>query len=312
MRVAPPVGLLALLARWRATNETAQAVLLVIAGSFGFAIMGGIAKHLGDELNSFQIAFFRAFVGFILLAPMVMRAGVSSLKTSVPHLHLIRVIMGTCAMMTGFYALTHLPLATATAVAFTKPLFMIPVAIVLLGETVRWRRWSATIVGFIGVLIMVRPDSEGFDPGMLVALTQGLFIALAMGTMKMIPRTETERTILFYFAVFSTVITAIPASFVWVWPSPIQLTLLFAMGTIGIGSQAMTVRGFRIGEATIMSPLEYTRLIFATVVGLMFFGEQPTLGLLVGGLIVVGSTLYITRREAELGKPRKMPASVPH
>ena len=290
-------------------SDTAQAVLLVIVGSFGFAIMGGIAKHLGEELDSFQIAFFRAFVGFLLLSPIVLRAGVSTLKTSVPHLHAVRVVMGTCAMMTGFYALTHLPLATATAVTFTKPLFMIPVAIILLGETVRWRRWSATIVGFIGVLIMVRPDREGLDPDMLIALSQGLFIALAVGTMKLIPRSESERTILFYFAVFSTLVAAVPASFVWQWPTGQQLLLLFVMGAVGIASQAMTVRGFRIGEATILSPLEYTRLIFATLMGFAFFSETPSISLAVGALVVIASTLYITRREAQLGKKRDIPVT---
>lgn len=290
-------------------SPMAQAITLVIVGSFGFAIMAGIAKHLGEQLNSFQIAFFRAFVGFLVLLPMVMRAGVSSLRTTVPHLHFFRVVAGTSAMMTGFYALTHLPLAMATAAIFTKPLFMIFIAMILLGEKVRWRRLSATLVGFVGVLVMVRPDREGIDPAMLVALSQALFMALAVGMVKLIPRHESARTILFYFAVFSTMITAIPAAIVWQWPTLTQLALLFAMGAIGIASQAATVRAFRTGEATIMSPLEYTRLLFATIVGMLFFAEQPTIDLLIGGLIVVVSTLYIARREAKLGKPQDSPTS---
>lgn len=309
MRLAPTFPDLALSGRWRSLDDTSKAIILVIIGAAGFTVMGALAKHLGRDLNSFQIAFFRALVGFVVLLPMVLQAGISSLRTEVPHLHAFRVVAGTAAMMCGFYALTHLPLATATALTFTKPLFMMFVAMILLGETVRWRRWSATIIGFLGVLVMVRPDREGLDPAMMVALAQALLVAIAVASVKLIPRHESERTILFYMATFSTLIIAIPAMFVWQWPTWSQLGLLLLMGAIGLGSQAVSVRGFRLGEATVISPLEYIKLIFATAVGLAFFGEQPTIDLLIGAVVVIGSTLYIVRREAQLGKKRETPVT---
>ncbi|MEM1399964.1 MAG: DMT family transporter [Pseudomonadota bacterium] len=309
MRLAPSGHVAAFTGRWLALSDQSRAVCLVLLGGLGFSIMAAMAKSLGEHLDSFQIAFFRALVGFLVLLPMVMKAGAHSLRTSVPHLHAVRVLAGTCAMMCGFYALTHLPLATATALTFTKPLFMIFVAIILLGETVRWRRWLATIVGFAGVVIMVRPDQATIDPAMIVALAQALFVAVAVASVKLIPSQESERTILFFFAVFSTVITAIPAALFWQWPTLEQLVLLLLMGAIGLASQAVTVRGFRKGEATVLSPLEYTKLIFATIVGFAFFAERPSIDLFIGAVVVLASTFYIVRREAALGKKREVPLS---
>jgi drug/metabolite transporter (DMT)-like permease len=293
--------------RWEAMPHNTRGALWIIAGSLGFSGMAVIIKTLGETWSPFQTAFFRSFIGLLVLLPLVVRAGPSVLRSSVPLFHLWRGAAGVTAMLCGFYAFTHLPLATATAITFAKPLFMILVAVVLLGEAVRWRRWTATVVGFAGVLVMVRPGAGEFDPAMLVALNQALMIALAVAAVKKLPAEESNITVLVYFAVFSTAVTGLFAPFVWTTPTWGELGLAAAMGTIGVSSQAMVIRGFRIGEATAVSPFDYSRLIFAAGFGFVFFAEVPDLWTVLGALIIVVSTVYIAQREARLGRVKAGP-----
>ncbi|MEQ8967348.1 MAG: DMT family transporter [Azospirillaceae bacterium] len=288
-----------------------RGVAWVLAGSLGFSIMAVLIKLLGRTLDPFQIVLFRTAVGLIVLLPLVARAGVASLRTTAPLLHVGRAMAGLTAMFCGFYAFTHLPLATATAVSFAKPLFMILVAFLALGEVVRWRRWTATVVGFGGVLIMLRPGAGPFDPAMLVALMQAAAIAVAVAFVKKFPAEERHLTILFWFAVVSTTVALAPAIAVWRWPDAQGWALGVGVGVVGVASQACIVRGYRIGEATALSPFDYSRLIFATLAGLVIFAEVPDLWTFAGAAVIVGSTLYIARREARLARAPAPPPRLP-
>lgn len=288
--------------RWAALPANTRGGIWVLAAAVGFSVMSGLAKHLGGTLDSFQIAFFRAAVGTCVLLPIALRAGPAVFRTHAPMLHVLRGASGMVAMLSGFYAVTHLPLATATAISFTKPLFMIPLAMLVLGEKVRWRRWSATALGFLGVLIILRPFGGPVDPAMFIAMAGALGIAVTVAVLKRMPPQEKTLTILVYFAVLSTVLTAIPAAFVWRTPTGQEFALLVLMGMVGVTSQAMVVRGFRIGEATALSPLDYTRLLFASTIGVLFFAEIPDIWTAIGAGVIIASTVYIARRDARLGK----------
>lgn len=296
-------------ARWASLPANTRGAVWVLIACFGFTIMATMAKALGQRLDSFQVAFFRCIFGFLFLLPFLIRAGgVTALRTGVPHLHGARALTGVVAMMCGFYAITHLPLATATAITFTKPFFMIVLAVLFLGEAVRWRRWSATAVGFVGVLIIVRPGTGMFEPAMLVAVLQALAIACSVTLVKKIPIREPHVTVLFYTAIVSTVVTAVPAALVWQSPSGEDWLLAVLIGGVGVASQACVVRGYRIGEATAMAPFDYSRLLFATGFGFVFFLEVPDLPTFVGAGVIIASTVYIARREARLGTAKAGPA----
>lgn len=306
---ASTVGRPTLLKRWEALPANARGAVWVLMACFGFTVMATLAKTLGQRLDSFQAAFFRSLFGFVVLLPFIVRAGgFAVLRTAVPHLHGARALTGVIAMMCGFYAITHLPLATATALTFTKPFFMILLAILFLNEVVRWRRWTATIVGFVGVLIIVRPGTGMFEPAMLVSVLQALAIACSVTIIKRIPIAEPHVTILFYTSLVATVVTAIPAAFVWQPPSSGDWLLAVLIGITGAASQACVVRGYRIGEATAMAPFDYSRLLFATGFGFLFFLEIPDLTTFAGAAIIVASTVYIARREAQLGQVKSGPA----
>lgn len=295
----------ALQRRWLALPRNTRGAIWVLLSTIGFSAMAVLAKALGERLDSFQIAFFRSAVGLVVLSPLVLRAGRAALTTTVPGLHLARSLTGATALMCGFYAVTHLPLATATAVTFTRPLFLIVVAVLFLGEAVRWRRWSATLAGFLGVLVMLRPGVGAFDPAMVVALGQALAASFAVVLLKRLPPGERHLTVLFYAAVLTAAITLGPALVVWRSPTAGELGLAVLMGLFGVAGQATVVRAFRVAEATAVAPFDYARLLFATVLGIALFREFPDAWTILGAGIIVVSTVYIARREARLGAPPK-------
>lgn len=293
---------------WRSTSPTIIGGFWVLVSCACFSVMGSLVKLLSDDLNSFQVVFFRCAAGFLIMVPLALyTGGFRALRTEAMPMHVARALAGFAAMSCGFYALSHLPLATVTAITFTKPLFLVLIAALFLGETVRWRRWSATLVGFIGVLIILRPGTAELDPAMVVALGQALFIATALALIRGMPKSETNLTVLLYFAVLSTALSVGPAIMVWQTPSLQELGIAVAMGVIGVGAQAALVQGYRIGEASALAPLDYSRLLFATLLGLVIFAEIPDLWTFVGAGVVVASTVYITHREAKLDLPAKPP-----
>ena len=277
----------------------------MVTGCLLFSIMGALVKLLGQRLDSFQIAFFRCFFGFIAFLPFVLlKKGRRAFRTTHFYGHFLRAAIGVAAIIAGFYATTRLPLTDSTAISFTAPLFMILTAIFLLGEKVR-RRGLATVAGFIGVLVMVRPDSGTLDVAAMVGLFAAFLAALSTTLIKRLSTTEAALTILVYFGLFSSILTAIPAYFVW---HPLtgddfaQLALVGALGAVG---QFRQVRAYATGELMAVAPIDYSRLVFAGIMGFLLFAELPDRYTLVGAAIIVGSTLYIAYRETYLSRAHR-------
>lgn len=286
----------------------------MLLGGAIYTAQGAIVKGLGARLDSFEIAFFRCAFGLLAIAPFVIgpylaQGGTALFLTGRPWMHLARALVGVAGMFCGFYAVTHLPLAEATAISFTKPLFMIVLAVVFLGEQVRWRRWSATAVGFIGVIIIMRPGTDSFQPAALVALLGSFFIADVVVLVKKLSATERNVTILFYFAAITTVVAAVPAALVWETPTLRELGFLILVGITATLGQACSLRAYRAGEATAVMPFDYARLIFATAYGYVFFAELPDLWSYAGTAVLIASTLYIALREIRIGRPRAASAN---
>src|SRR5690606_25081092 len=172
----------------------------------------------------------------------------------------------------------------------------------ILHEIVRWRRWTATAVGFCGVLVMVRPGHAAIDPATFVALGESVALALLIVIVKLMPPREKTLAMLFWFGAIATPITLLPAIYVWVWPTLGDWLWLIGMALAGVGSQWFFLLAFRSGEASFVAPIDYTRLIFVAAVGYLAFSEIPSPWTLLGAAIIVGSTLYIVRREAQLGR----------
>jgi drug/metabolite transporter (DMT)-like permease len=288
-------------ARLRSLPANFRGALWVLMAAMIFTIMGTLVKFLGNHFDSFEIAFFRALFGLGALMPFLLKLGIGQIRTKRLGLHLTRGFIGSLGMLCGFYALTHLSYADAISISYARSLFLIPLAVVFLKEVVGRRRWTATLVGFIGVLVMMRPGSE-FELAMVVAIAGAFFVALVTILIKKLSQTEKPEVILFYFGIVSTSVSFVPAMMVWRTPTLWEFVLLMAVGAIAASGQYCMIRGYKVGETTAITPFDYTRLLFASVIGIFVFAEPLEAWTILGAMIIATSTLYIAYREAGLGK----------
>jgi drug/metabolite transporter (DMT)-like permease len=293
--------------RWIALSGNVRGAVWMMASGVVFTFMAVAIKILGDRLDSFQIAFFRCLIGFIALLPLIGAYGLDVLRTRSLKIHAMRGLFGLVAMFASYYAIARIPLASYTALSFTKPLFSTILAVIVLHEVVRWRRWSATAVGFIGVLVMVRPGAGTFHEASLFALADSLSIAFLVTLVKRLPPGETPLGMMFYFGIFSTLAALPPAIYVWQWPTAGEGMLLVAIGILGALSQYCWIRAYRAGEASVVAPFDYLRLLFAGTAGYVAFAETVDLWTILGAAIIVTSTVYIARREARIARAAAAP-----
>jgi drug/metabolite transporter (DMT)-like permease len=292
-----------------------QGALWLVSGGFIFTTNGVMIRALSEQVESVQTAFFRAFISVILLLPLIASGRVKPWESPRLAGHFWRTSMGTISMVLGFYAISMLPLADATALGFSQPLFSVCVAALIAGEKVRWRRWSATIMGFVGVLIMVRPGAGSLQPGALLALCNAMSVAVSIYLVRRLSESETPLMILTQFAIFSTLLLAVPAIWVWRWPDAWGWTLAVGVALSATVGQFFWVQAFKAGEMSAVAPFEYMRLPFAVFMGWLVWGEMPVVWTYVGASIVIASTLYIAHREHQLARERrradalKMPGS---
>jgi drug/metabolite transporter (DMT)-like permease len=299
------------LAWLRRLPPNVQGALWLVSGGFIFTSTGVMIRLLSAQIDSVQTAFFRAVIGLVLLLPMILTGQVKPWHSKRLAGHFWRTVMGTASMVLGFYAVSMLPLADATAIAFSQPLFSVLVAVVLAGEKVRWRRWTATVVGFAGVLVMVRPGEGSLQLGALVALANAATVAISILLVKRLSASETPLMILTQFAIFSTLLLALPAIWVWRWPDLWGWTLAIGIALAATVGQYFWVQAFKAGEMSAVAPFEYLRLPFAVFVGWLVWGEMPVIWTYVGAAVVIASALYIAHREHQLARQRQRAAVKP-
>ncbi|RPG03701.1 MAG: EamA/RhaT family transporter, partial [Rhodospirillaceae bacterium TMED63] len=197
-----------------------------------------------------------------------------------------------------FFAVIHLHLADATAMTFTRPLFLTMLAIFVLKEVVSGHRWGATVIGFAGVIVMMRPFGGEIDIAWFVALFTAFLFASGLIIIRVLARDDPPGTILFWYHLFGALIFAGPAAYVWVDPTPLEWLWLILIATFTAIGMNFFVRGFSVGESSLMGTMEYIRLVIAAVAGYFIFSEIPDIWTGVGALIIVSATLYIARQEA--------------
>jgi drug/metabolite transporter (DMT)-like permease len=284
-------------ARWSAMDTATRGVLLVSAGSITLVVMATLVKQLGSRIPSTEIFLFRSMIGFLFVLPLFVRDPLEPLRTRRHGMHLLRGATGAAGNICFFWTVTHMLLADAMALQFSRPLFMIPLALLFLGEVAGWRRSIMVFVGFLGIALYARPFTAGFDPGALVGATGALLGALVVIWIKRLATSEPIRVIMFYYAFWTTVFALIPALLVWVTPTWSELALLTMVGFLGISGQGLVTQGLAQGDATVLVPLDYSRIVYSAVLGYFLFGELPGPWSLAGMALIVASSLYIVLSE---------------
>ena len=286
---------------WTSLAPNSKGALLMIISGLTYSFVAAMVKELSqDGMHGLEITFFRALFGFVALFPFLAVAGKAGFKTEHLSKHVWRGVLGSVSVFCAYLGIGKLALANYTALSFTKPLFAVILAFFIIGEQVRWRRWAATIIGFLGVLVMIRPGADAFSAWSFLALGDAFAIALLITIVKRLPESETELVMMFYYGVIAILISLPFALWFWRWPSGVQWLLLIGIGLIGALSQYLWILAFRAGEASAVAPFDYLRLLFAGLIGIILFGEYPDLWTIGGAAVVVASTIYIAQREARL------------
>lgn len=276
----------------------------MLAAALTFTAMTSLIKLLGNDYSPGLQAFYRQAAGLAVLLPVLLRRRRTLLRTTRPGIMLYRALATTVAMILGFYAYQELPLADANALSFTRTLWLVPLAMFVLRESMGVWRIGATLVGFCGALVMLQPSGHApFGWPAAAALASALIFATTVTGVKVMTRDHDAMQLISWAAVLGFTLTTPIGILEWRWPAPIDLTLLSAMGVLGLASQFFYVKGMERGDAVAMAPLDYTRLVFAALTGMLFFQETPNGATLAGAAIIIGSTLVITVREARFKKP---------
>jgi len=265
----------------------------------GFGTMIALIKLLGENLHVAQILLVRQIVMALIVAPAIFRGFPGTLKTNHLGLQLLRIVLALIAMSFGFTAVVHMPLADATAIGFAKSFFVTICAIFVLDEIIGIRRWTAVIVGFLGVLIVLRPGFEGFTIYGVYALIGAAGAGAVMVVIRILTRTESPTTILTYQALGVGLAVAIPGIWFWQWPGIFEWSLLIAMGLISYGAQMLNIIAYKHGEASVMASLDYVRLIYSVFFGWLLFETLPDIWTWLGAMVIIAASIYTIHREAQ-------------
>ena len=300
-----------------------KAIGLKLVSALLFAGMSALVRQLGDVAPIGQMVFFRsAFAILPVLVIYALRGELASaVRTGRPFGQLGRGMLSVCGMFTNFSALTRLPLADATAISFASPLITVALAAVILKERVRIYRWSAVVIGFAGVIVMLIPHFDigayagaagaAATIGSLFAITSAFCNAGTVVQTRRLTQTETTSSIVFYFSLVCAIAGALTLPFAWHSPTARELTALIALGILGGLAHIFLTESYRFAAASVVAPFDYSSMLWALLLGYWLFGELPGTLVYVGASIVAGAGLYVIWRERQLGLKRAREAEGP-
>ena len=275
-----------------------------------FSIMDICVKWL-DYYPVGQVLFFRFFIGFIPIFFIIPRDKIFNFyKTSRPGLHAFRAICGALAIIALFYGLRELPLADVISLTFGGPIFVTVASIFFLSEKVGIKRWSAVIIGFIGMLLIIQPAFVELNFYYISPIIFCIFFACVAISVRSLSKTEPNYTIAFYFTFLCTVLGLCSLFFVeWVMPSLIDALILIIMGICGSVANLLLTQSYRLAETSLVTPIKYLSLVFAILFGFFIWNEIPKILTLIGAVLVILSSLIIFVREKHLKKQIVTPRS---
>jgi drug/metabolite transporter (DMT)-like permease len=289
----PSAGVMSL---WSGASNNLRATVMTLASIVLFSVMLTNLKLIGTRVPMTEILLIRQIIVSAVIIQFFKSGWRHALRTNNLGLQLLRGLFSFGSQLTQFVALLYIPLAEVTALSFSQVIFITIGAAVILRESVNWRRWVATVIGLAGVIVMLLPaGGGGFSVFAVMALTSGLLSAGVSITIRSMSERESTITIMLYQSLILCLFYAGPAAWWWVWPTATEWWLLATIGIFGSVAQYLFTRGCQIGQASALAPLEFSRLLIAAVIGYFVFLEIPSLTMLIGATIIIGSTVYTVR-----------------
>lgn len=280
--------------RWFFSKGYAQGVFWAIMISVCSVTNDVLMRFLGERLHVVEISFFRFLFTMLTVLPIMLYKGKTIFYTKQPMMHFWRAIIGAAALGLCCFSVNIMPLSENTTIMFAEPLFFLPLAFIILKEKVDASRWIATMVGFIGLLVILQPGADTFRIVALVPMTAALLFAILNILAKKMIQNENSLSLLFYFGLGTTLIAAVPLPFFWQMPTLNELFWLCLLGIGGNMIQVCLFRAFAATDASALAPFRYFEFIVSALFGFIFFAQVPTVIVLCGAMLIIASTFYIT------------------
>lgn len=279
-----------------------KAIAYTLVSIFFFTLMGVFIRKSSENIHIMEVIFFRNLLACLIIIPVMCSSGLASFKMNRPGLFVWRAVFGSIGMFAGFVSITLIPLAQATAISFTAPIFITILAFFIFGEVLKFRRVAAIFIGFIGMLIIVQPSAEVISLGVILAFIAAFFHSINSLIVKQLTAKESANAIVVWMVIMLVPISIVPAIFVWEWPSALTWLYLWCLAFCGTLGHSFFTRAYSLAEITSLQPFEFIKLPMAAFLAWVIFSELPGYWTWVGGIIIFFSTVYITRREAKINK----------
>lgn len=278
-----------------------RAMVYMVLAVFCFSVLDAVTKKLTEDYGTWQIIMLSRVVTISAMLASIFYHHRSplALRTRFVRTHLMRSVLVIITTWTFFECLRYIELADAIAIAFAAPLFMTAMSGPILGEKVGWRRWTAVLIGFVGVMVALQPGRHGIGWGAILVLCSALTYAMGQIWLRPLSGREQGHNIIFYATLFSGIASLWPALLEWQWPTPMAWLLFLIQGSCSTVAQIFMIRAFRVGEASLLAPLEFTALVWAGLFGYLFWDEVPTVQVIAGATIIIAASIYIAHREAK-------------
>ncbi|HRF52985.1 MAG TPA: DMT family transporter [Aquimonas sp.] len=264
-----------------------------------FGLMAVWIRLASKQLHPFEIAFFRNLFGLVFALPLLVKHGPSLLRTDKLRFYVLRCLIGICSMLAGFWAIVNL--AQAVALSYATPLFVTIGAVLVLGEVVRARRWTAVLIGFIGVLVILRPGTD-FNQGAWIAVLSAALSGSVAISIKVLSRTEKPDAIVLFTTLIWVPMSLLPALFVWQWPQGIIWLWIVLAGMFGTLGHLCWTRALRMADASFLTPISFLQMPLVVAAGYWLFAEPMDAWVIAGSLIILAANAYIAHREAQLAR----------
>lgn len=262
--------------------------------SLSFSTAMSLTKNLTADTSPLMIVFIRSVFGMILLTPLVMRSGLKNILTKRPFHHLARILISSLAMICTYYVYSHLPLATASSIGFIGPSISVLLAMFVFSEKVGLGKWAFIFLGYSGVLILVHPGHMEFHPAILVSILGSILGSTSILLAKFLSKDESAEQITFINNSGRIILLGALSFMFWKTPALEDWMLLALIGLAGTISQYSYIRALKNGVVSLVAPFEYTRLVFAVPIGILFFSEIPTVWTFVGSMVIILSNFGLT------------------